>query len=858
MKLGDLVRVFGVLARIRALGGSGAVGIGHLGVALMATAIGAVLIPGRDEPMRGPAGGAFSATDSIALYGPQTFTTPTGAPTTSLERFTMVVTPGRQYVLEVVNGALDGTGRATGGSVLLNGSVVLSPADLAAGGAGWTRVVQPIAEDTLVVTIEGPAGANLTVSLLSTADPSVFLLGPERFIRNSGTPVTDIRTFTVDSLVGAPFYLCIVNGNTDGTNRLSSASIVLNGVEILTQSDLNQQVASLMRPITPQIGTNTLSIQLAAKPNGFLDLCVTGTDRAPPVVTISTPAPNTITNQLDVLVTGTVQDQTPTTVTVNGVLAALDGLGGYSATVPLTAEGENSLAVSAVDAAGNRTDSTRTIVRDTEPPVLTVTSPVGGTSTNQPTASIAGTVLDATPVTVNVNGVPFGVDGANSFGGTLTLSEGTNIITTTAVDAAGNSVSDVRTVLLDTTPPALLVNTPSDGDTTTVETATVSGTVTDDSPLTLTVNGIAVLLGTGGAFTTDVSLVEGPNLITVTATDEATNAATVVRTVVLHSGPALPPDPAIVAPALNRAEITTVDEATSFLYAGPTPIQTGVAPGTIVPQRAAVVRGRVLTTEFQPLSGVTVRIAGHPELGQTLSRADGAYDLAVNGGGTVRVGFERAGYFPAERAADVPWQDYVTLEDVILLQPDTAVTVVNLTSPAPPVARGSVTTDADGPRQATLIFKPGTQATLTRTDGTSEPLTTLTIRATEFTVGDSGRLAMPAPLPPASQYTYAVQLSADEQLAAGPGAQVVLSQPVPLYVDNFLSFPVGTAVPVGELDLDEGAWVPANNGVVLRVLGADGEGRALVDTDGDGVADLPDALLALGIDDFELVSCNSD
>jgi len=53
-------------------------------------------------------------------------------------------------------------------------------------------------------------------------------------------------------------------------------------------------------------------------------------------------------------------------------------------------------------------------------------------------------------------------------------------------------------------------------------------------------------------------------------------------------------------------------------------------------------------------------------------------------------------------------------------------------------------------------------------NGTTMPLSTLSIRATEYTVGDTGPAAMPATCPPTSAYTYAVEYSADEALAAVP------------------------------------------------------------------------------------------
>src|SRR5262249_31213367 len=86
-------------------------------------------------------------------------------------------------------------------------------------------------------------------------------------------------------------------------------------------------------------------------------------------------------------------------------------------------------------------------------------------------------------------------------------------------------------------------------------------------------------------------------------------------------GPPLPPDPATVAPPLDRSVGTDLLTSSQFLYTGSNPIQAGVAPGAIDPKRVAVLRGLVMTRAGQPLPGVSVSVHQHPELGQTLSRA---------------------------------------------------------------------------------------------------------------------------------------------------------------------------------------------------------------------------------------------
>jgi len=58
---------------------------------------------------------------------------------------------------------------------------------------------------------------------------------------------------------------------------------------------------------------------------------------------------------------------------------------------------------------------------------------------------------------------------------------------------------------------------------------------------------------------------------------------------------------------------------------------------------------------------------------------------------------------------------------------------------------------------------------------------------------------MPGELQAASGYTYAVELSADEVIAAG-AVEVQFSQSMPFYLDNFIGFPVGSIIPTGSYD----------------------------------------------------------
>jgi hypothetical protein len=103
------------------------------------------------------------------------------------------------------------------------------------------------------------------------------------------------------------------------------------------------------------------------------------------------------------------------------------------------------------------------------------------------------------------------------------------------------------------------------------------------------------------------------------------------------------------------------------------------------------------------------------------------------------------------------------------------------------IARASIVSDKDGSRQATILIPPGTTANVVMPNGELRPLSTATIRTTEYTVGNSGPKAMPGSLPTASAYTYAAEVSVDEAIAVGSD-HVQFNQPVYYYVENFLSF----------------------------------------------------------------------
>ncbi len=317
--------------------------------------------------------------------------------------------------------------------------------------------------------------------------------------------------------------------------------------------------------------------------------------------------------------------------------------------------------------------------------------------------------------------------------------------------------------------------------------------------------------------------------------------------------------------SLDLTVPTTVGDMVVCLYSGPGAVQTGMTEA-IDPIRAGAIRGKVLSASHDPLSGVTVtlrrrtapigpnNLPADPQLvpagyGSTLTRSDGAFDLAVNGGGSYVLEYSRPGYLPAQREITPEAGRFVTAPDVVLKALDPAVTAVEI-GPATTdvqVARSSVVSDFRGTRQATVLFQPGTTATLEMPDGTTTalPAGDIHVRATEYTVGPEGPAAMPASLPPSTAYTYAVELTVDEALAAG-ARSVLFNPPVVAYLENFLDLPPAENIPSGSYRADAGLWEVAPNGRVIEILGAT-NGAADLNIDGDLAADPPAELAAIGI-----------
>jgi large repetitive protein len=256
----------------------------------------------------------------------------------------------------------------------------------------------------------------------------------------------------------------------------------------------------------------------------------------------------TVTSNDTLTVSGTVSDFSGVqTVTVNGGQPLTVTNGTFSTAITLQA-GTNSVTTAATDGAGNVKTDSRTITYDTTAPVITITAPVAGSSTNQQTATVSGSLNKAGTVKVTVNSdnpVDATMNGQN-FTAPITLTLGTNTIVVTATDTAvpvANTATVQRTVNFDNVNPVVAIADPAQDMTTTLGSYLVKGTTSDNNngfTLTATVDGVAVTpapqLAADGTFSIPVTFKDGKTYaVSVTATDQAGNASTVQRNIVYRT-----------------------------------------------------------------------------------------------------------------------------------------------------------------------------------------------------------------------------------------------------------------------------------------------------------------------------------
>ena len=148
----------------------------------------------------------------------------------------------------------------------------------------------------------------------------------------------------------------------------------------------------------------------------------------------------------------------------------VDSEGGFVARLPLS-EGPNRIEIQVTNPIGLETRVVRTVVRDSQPPEITLTSPPDFAVLEVPYVTVSGQISDPdAQLLINGTVVPLKVEG--HFERTLRLGEVANLISVTAIDRLGRRMEVQRRVSykktdpllgMDLSPPAITEVSPPDG-----------------------------------------------------------------------------------------------------------------------------------------------------------------------------------------------------------------------------------------------------------------------------------------------------------------------------------------------------------------------------------------------------------
>ncbi len=177
------------------------------------------------------------------------------------------------------------------------------------------------------------------------------------------------------------------------------------------------------------------------------------------------------------------------------------------------------------------------VASEGEPPALSLSTLSSGAVTANPVLNLMGQATDLSGIaSLTVNGEELTPDAA-SFSSAVLLAVGTNTVSVSALDRAGNRTTRTLSITLDPLAPELLVSTPADNSVTDVPSCTVKGSVTPGSAVTLWLNGSSpqLLSVQEGSFTGSAYLAEGVNTIELAA-ERSGRSSRVKRSVTLAPG----------------------------------------------------------------------------------------------------------------------------------------------------------------------------------------------------------------------------------------------------------------------------------------------------------------------------------
>ena len=458
------------------------------------------------------------------------------------------------------------------------------------GTTAWSTgsVALSVGDNVFKVTAYDNAGNSatdtLTVTLPDTVPPTVTITGP------TSDPVytADYSRITVSGIASD-------NGELDSltwTNNLGGSGDCV--------GTYNWNASGLQ--LKNGLNHITITCKDAAGNSSTDSIAITYADVTVPIINILTPTTKETydTTSAKIDVGGTASDDAElaqiTWTTSGGASGVCAGTTTWLATkIPLQ-PGSNQVTVTAKDSAGNTaSDNFVATFTDVTAPTISITNPAGERLDRYPNNKydIAGIAADDVGI-ISVNwskptgesGVCTGLTSWTAKGVPLNL--GDNLITVTATDAAGNYCSDNVTIqYLDGDGPVVTIKIPTTlaKYNTSQQTIALGGTAVDVNEVSTVVYSTST--GASGTCSgkqnwsvSDLALVQGDNIVTVTATDNSGNKGTDVLTITVPDS--TPPAITILQPT-NVPNYST--HSTEVILSGTASDNIGVATVTCANSR---------------------------------------------------------------------------------------------------------------------------------------------------------------------------------------------------------------------------------------------------------------------------------
>ena len=304
----------------------------------------------------------------------------------------------------------------------------------------------------------GPNRFNRKIILLSAVGIAVAvghkglsLDSSDRGIPDSTTSEPKSLRSQIEKTDGLPLINNDDEATADGEHATDGEPIEKSGEE----REPNDSPAALERPSAPDYESLNVDTNVPSE---------SGPDVSPPYVDVLNPTAPFLSLSRDRYVTISVQVHDSgkiREVTIDGEIVEENSSGLYSTHVKLTDDGENFVEIVATDEAANVNRNTVGFWLDTQPPEVTVKTPLDGATIEAGKITVRGTIRDAKPrlgrgtLTVLVNGVPAVVRG-ESWKAPLDVVASTDSIRIEATDHAGNRMPPRSLSLRVEAPPATL------------------------------------------------------------------------------------------------------------------------------------------------------------------------------------------------------------------------------------------------------------------------------------------------------------------------------------------------------------------------------------------------------------------